>query len=41
MQGAGVDFGGVAKLAETLEKLNSSGRFLIGSVVFAGIGSIP
>jgi hypothetical protein len=40
MQCAGVDFGGVAKLAEALEKLNPSRTFLIGSVVFAGIGSI-
>jgi hypothetical protein len=45
---AGADFGGVAKLAQALEKLNPSGRFPIGSVVFAaaaavvavGIGSI-
>jgi hypothetical protein len=40
MQSARVDFGGVAKLAEALERLNPSGRFLIGSVVFAGIGSM-
>ena len=40
MQSARVDFGGVVKLAEALDKLNPSGRLLIGSVVFAGIGSI-
>lgn len=40
MQSAGVDFGGIAKLAEALEKLNPSGRFLIGSVVFAATAAL-
>ena len=40
MQSAGIDFGGVAKLAEALEKLNPSGRFLIGSVVFAATAAL-
>jgi hypothetical protein len=40
MQSAGVDFGGVAKLAEALEKLNPSGRFLIGSVIFAATAAL-
>jgi hypothetical protein len=39
-QAAGVDFGGIAKLAEALDKLNPSGRFLIGSVVFAATAAV-
>ncbi|MCV7423809.1 hypothetical protein H7K45_24955 [Mycobacterium yunnanensis] len=39
-QGAGVDFGGIAKLAEALEKLNPSGRFLIASIVFTTAATV-
>ncbi|MEU4767076.1 hypothetical protein AB0H12_27855 [Actinosynnema sp. NPDC023794] len=32
-----VDFGGLAKLAEALDKLNRSGRFLITSIAFMAV----
>lgn len=31
---AGIDFGGIAKLADSLVKLNLSGRFLVASLAF-------
>lgn len=32
--GGGIDFSGIAKLAEALEKVNLSGRFLVGAITF-------
>ncbi|MEV5255924.1 hypothetical protein AB0K98_29695 [Streptomyces werraensis] len=35
----GVDFGGLSKLAEAIDKLNQAGRFLIASMAFAAIAA--
>ena len=34
------DFGGIAKLAEAIQKLTPSGQLLIGAVVFAAIAAV-
>ena len=34
------DFGGIAKLAEAIQKLTSSGQLPIGAVVFAAIAAV-
>jgi hypothetical protein len=36
----GVDFAGIAKLAEALEKVNLSGRFLIGAITFTTAATV-
>jgi hypothetical protein len=38
-QSSPIDFTGAAKLAEALNKLNPSGRFLIASFIFAAIAA--
>jgi hypothetical protein len=39
-QAAHVDFVGLAKLAEGIEKLNAAGRFLIASLAFAASAAV-
>jgi hypothetical protein len=36
---AAIDFGGIAKLAEALKKLDRSGRFLIAGLAFVAIAA--
>jgi hypothetical protein len=39
-QAAHVDFAGLAKLAEGLDKLNHAGRFLVASLAFTAVAAV-
>ena len=39
-QAAGLSFEGIAKLAEALEKINPSGRFLVAAIAFAAAATL-